>query len=132
MKSSKYLFSTKTTPFFSISVVRLNVQVHGSTIFSSCSDGHVYLHSFPPEGAQPHYEMAVDAENDTSTNVLLSRENRSMAVDPEQSTEVCEGPKRCKTGKTGLVKSSSSFQVKSLKSYICFFLSFPFLFYQSH
>ena len=34
-----------------------------------------------------------------------------MAADPEQSTEICEGPKRCKTGKTGLVKSSSSFQV---------------------
>ena len=86
-------------------------QVFGSTIYSSCSDGQVYCHSFPTEGAQPHYEMAVDADTDSCTSVLLNRENRSMAADPEQSTEICEGPKRCKTGKTGLVKSSSSFQV---------------------
>jgi hypothetical protein len=84
--------------------------VYGNTIYSSCSDGQIYMHTFPDGGSQPHYEMAVDADTDASTSVLLSRENRTVAADPEQPTELCEGPKRCKTGKTGLVKSSSSFQ----------------------
>ena len=30
------------------------------------------------------------------------------------STEVCRGPRLCRTGKTGLVRSSSSFQVTFL------------------
>ena len=32
---------------------------------------------------------------------------------PESATELCVGPGRCRTGKTGIEKSSSSFQVKS-------------------
>ena len=87
------------------------LKVHGGTIFSSCSDGQIYLHSFPED--QPHYDMA---ETENSTSVMINRGNGSVSVsaDPEQPTELCEGPKRCKTGKTGLVKSSSSFQVSKI------------------
>jgi len=60
--------------------------------------------------------MAVDADSESSTSVLLSGKSHSLAADPERSTEICEGPKKCKTGKTGLVKSSSSFQVVLIKS----------------
>ena len=89
------------------------LKVHGGTIFSSCSDGQIYLHSFPED--QPHYDMA---ETENSTSVMINRGNGSVSVsaDPEQPTELCEGPKRCKTGKTGLVKSSSSFQVRIVET----------------
>lgn len=87
------------------------LKVFDGTIFSSCSDGHVYLQAFP--SGTPHYEMATEQES--SADVVW---NGGIAS-PEAPTEVCEGP-RCKTGKTGLVRSSSSFQVSfSLRKSVC-------------
>ena len=68
------------------------------------------MHSFPDEGTFPHYQMAVDADDDTASSVMLSS-GSSVVAKPESVTELCLGPGRCQTGKTGIVKSSSSFQV---------------------
>ena len=72
------------------------------------------MHSFPDEGTFPHYEMAVDADDDTASAVMLDQKGSGVLAKPECCTELCLGPGRCQTGKTGIVKSSSSFQV-SLK-----------------
>jgi len=87
------------------------VKVFGNTIYSSCSDGEIYMHSFPDEGQLPHYEMAVDADDDTASAVMLDKQGSGVVARPEKPTELCLGPGRCQTGKTGIVKSSSSFQV---------------------
>ena len=47
-------------------------------------------------------------EEDTASNGVTTQ----LLSTPESSTEVCDGPRLCRTGKTGLVKSSSSFQVR--------------------
>ena len=47
-------------------------------------------------------EDAISQRQGTTTQLLST---------PESSTEVCDGPRLCRTGKTGLVRSSSSFQV---------------------
>ena len=39
------------------------------------------------------------------------RQETQLLSSPENSTEICDGPRLCRTGKTGLVRSSSSFQV---------------------
>lgn len=88
------------------------IKVFGNTIYSSCSDGEIYMHSFPDEGTFPHYEMAVDADDDTASAVMLDKKGSGVVARPEAATELCLGPGRCQTGKTGIVKSSSSFQVK--------------------
>lgn len=87
------------------------IKVFGNTIYSSCSDGEIYMHSFPDEGTFPHYQMAVDADDDTASAVMLDKKGAGVLARPEKSTELCLGPGRCQTGKTGIVKSSSSFQV---------------------
>ena len=89
------------------------IKVFGNTIYSSCSDGEIYMHSFPDEGTFPHYQMAVDADDDTASSVMLSS-GSAVVAKPENVTELCLGPGRCQTGKSGIVKSSSSFQVKSI------------------
>lgn len=87
-------------------------QVYEGTIYSSSSDGFIYTHSFLK--GQPHYEMAQEQENNSS--VLW---NQGIAS-PEKPTAVCEGPRLCRVGKTGLVRSSSSFQVKiQLQPKVC-------------
>merc|ERR1719458_884601 len=53
--------------------------------------------------------MAKEQE-DTACSVLW-KEGGGLASQPEDPTELCLGPRLCRTGKTGLVKSSSSFQV---------------------
>ena len=70
----------------------------------------IYMHSFPDEGTFPHYEMAVDADDDTACAVMLDKKGSGVVAKPELATELCLGPGRCQTGKTGIVKSSSSFQ----------------------
>ena len=92
------------------------IKVFGNTIYSSCSDGEIYMHSFPDEGTFPHYEMAVDADDDTASSVMLSS-GSAVVAKPESVTELCLGPGRCQTGKSGIVKSSSSFQVRLLCTY---------------
>jgi len=87
------------------------IKVFGNTIYSSCSDGEIYMHSFPDEGTFPHYEMAVDADDDTASAVMLDKKGTGVVARPESATELCVGPGRCRTGKTGIEKSSSSFQV---------------------
>ena len=72
------------------------------------------MHSFPDEGTYPHYEMAVDADDDTASAVMLDKKGTGVVARPENATELCLGPTRCQTGKTGIVKSSSSFQVKGM------------------
>ena len=74
------------------------------------------MHSFPDEGKLPHYEMAVDADDDTASAVMLGKQGSGVVARPEKPTELCLGPTRCQTGKTGIVKSSSSFQVSILIS----------------
>ena len=71
------------------------------------------MHSFPDEGKLPHYEMAVDADDDTASAVMLGKQGSGVVARPEKPTELCLGPTRCQTGKTGIVKSSSSFQVSN-------------------
>ena len=56
----------------------------------------------------PRYEMAREQE-ETACSVLW-KEGGGLASPPEAPTELCLGPRLCRTGKTGLVKSSSSFQ----------------------
>jgi hypothetical protein len=73
------------------------------------------MHTFPDEGALPHYEMAVDADDDTASAVMLGQQGSGVVAKPENATELCIGPGRCQTGKTGIVKSSSSFQVMLFK-----------------
>ena len=89
--------------------------VADGTVFSACASSELlYLHSFPAGG--PHYEMATEQENHSS----VSYNNQAGITSPDRPTEVCEGPRLCKTGKTGLVKSSSSFQVSfQLKPKVC-------------
>lgn len=88
------------------------IKVFGNTIYSSCSDGEIYMHSFPDEGTFPHYQMAVDADDDTASSVMLSS-GSAVVAKPENCTELCLGPGKCQTGKSGISKSSSSFQVRS-------------------
>jgi len=107
------------------------VCVFGNSIYSSCSDGHIYAHTFPElDNGTVHYDMAFDDEGTAASALATttlrktklfgsseedsSRENQEVLLsttNPENSTEVCDGPRLCRTGKTGLVRSSSSFQV---------------------
>ena len=82
-------------------------RVEGDSIYSSCSDGKIYRHDFP-KGKQ-HFEMATEQE-DVVNNAVMSS-NGVMNEAPKNATEMCLGSRRCQTGKTGLVKSSSSFMV---------------------
>ena len=143
--------------------------MYGDSIYSSCSDGHIYSHTFPELSKDTvHYDMAFDEEGNFSDklknwyfhlkynsfsdedvmyishiifdfcavgaiasalatttlrktgegNPVPEEDTASKGVttqllsSPESSTEVCDGPRLCRTGKTGLVKSSSSFQVR--------------------
>ena len=40
---------------------------------TGCSLFQIYMHSFPDEGTFPHYEMAVDADDDTASAVMLDK-----------------------------------------------------------
>jgi len=114
--------------------------VYGDSIYSSCSDGHIYSHTFPELSKDTvHYDMAFDEEGAIASalatttlrktgegNPVPEEDTASKGVttqllsSPESSTEVCDGPRLCRTGKTGLVKSSSSFQVSfQLKPSVC-------------
>merc|ERR1719209_2815604 len=42
---------------------------------------------------------------------LPSQQETQLLSSPENCTEICDGPRLCRTGKAGLVRSSSSFQV---------------------
>ena len=37
----------------------------------------IYMHSFPDEGVLPHYEMAVDADDDTASAVMLDKQGNA-------------------------------------------------------
>lgn len=96
------------------------IKVHQGTVYSSCSDGQIYAHTFPDTSVSTHYDMAVDADEDTAAAVMLDKKGGAVMAKPDQATELCLGPGKCQTGKTGLVKSSSSFQVSfSLKPTVC-------------
>ena len=47
----------------------------------------------------------------TEDDDLPSQQETQLLSSPENCTEICDGPRLCRTGKTGLVRSSSSFQV---------------------
>ena len=49
-------------------------------------------------------------ENDEDEDEPTKQETQLLSS-PENCTEICDGPRLCRTGKTGLVRSSSSFQV---------------------
>merc|ERR1711922_45520 len=75
-------------------------------IVSSCGDGKIFIHTFP-EGEQ-HYDMLRNYERNSVAAVFKGEQGLAPSV--ERSTMKCEG-KLCKAGKTGLARSSSSFQV---------------------
>merc|ERR1719228_2200576 len=81
--------------------------VQKDTIFSSSGDGSIFLHRFP-EGKQ-HYDMLRTQERN-SVAVLYQGPQIGFAPTVEKPTVICEG-KLCKAGKSGLAKSSSSFEV---------------------
>jgi len=83
------------------------VKVQKDTIFSTSGDGNIYLHRFP-EGKQ-HYDMLRTQERN-SVAVLYQGPQIGFAPTVEKPTIICEG-KLCKAGKSGLAKSSSSFEV---------------------
>lgn len=83
------------------------IKVHNDTVVSSCGDGLIYLHNFP-RGEQ-HYDMLRSQERN-SVAVLYQGKDKGFAATVDRSTILCEG-KLCKAGKSGLAKSSSSFQV---------------------
>jgi len=104
-------------------------RVFGGSIYSSCSDGHIYNHAFPELNNETvHYDMAYDEEEaKTSATTTVrkkgfgfennededepTKQETQLLSSPENCTEICDGPRLCRTGKTGLVRSSSSFQV---------------------
>ena len=59
-------------------------------------------------------------EEDTASKGVTTQ----LLSTPESSTEVCDGPRLCRTGKTGLVKSSSSFQVRQYVIMIYAYIKF--------
>ena len=89
----------------------VKISEHFQRCQQNLSTFQIYMHSFPDEGQLPHYEMAVDADDDTASAVMLDKQGSGVVARPEKPTELCLGPGRCQTGKTGIVKSSSSFQV---------------------
>jgi len=60
----------------------------------------------------PHYRMAEESgDDDACASVRWDAAGGNLLFQPELSTALCPGPRICKIGKTGLVRSSSSFQV---------------------
>ncbi|XP_071747049.1 uncharacterized protein [Lepeophtheirus salmonis] len=84
------------------------LRVYENKIYSSCSDGKIYIHEFPQ--GQQHYDMAEEEETDL-VNVVSLSSNGTLSEAPKNPTELCLGGFRCRTGKTGITKSSSSFMV---------------------
>jgi len=109
--------------------------VYGDTVYSSCSDGKIYAHTFPKvDESNVHYDMAFDDQAATASAVCgpvgrteqsdsdVCRQTQQLlsSKSQEKCTEVCMGPRLCRTGKAGLVRSSSSFQVSfQLKPSVC-------------
>ena len=71
-----------------------------------------------------HYDMAFDdVEAGTTASASLAafkdphKDQKTLqhfsTKSHDNCTEVCDGPRLCRTGKAGLVRSSSSFQVSS-------------------
>ena len=115
------------------------IAVHKDTIFSASGDENIYLHRSDrlasdlerklyiclsnisqnckifllgrfPTGKQ-HYDMLRTQERN-SVAVLYQGPQSGIAPAVERQTVSCQG-KLCKAGKSGLAKSSSSFQVTS-------------------
>eukprot|EP00096_Caligus_rogercresseyi_P008453 TRINITY_DN2726_c0_g1_i2.p1 TRINITY_DN2726_c0_g1~~TRINITY_DN2726_c0_g1_i2.p1 ORF type:complete len:253 (-),score=52.53 TRINITY_DN2726_c0_g1_i2:134-892(-) len=85
------------------------LRVYDNKIYSSCSDGYIYIHEFPV--GQQHYEMAVEQERDGMNSVVSFSRNSLVSESSQNSTELCLRGFKCRTGKTGISKSSSSFMV---------------------
>jgi len=84
------------------------IKVEGDTVFSCSGDGNIYMHRFPV--GERHYDMLTTDQERNSVAVLYQGPERGLAPAVERPTIMCEG-KLCKAGKTGLAKSSSSFEV---------------------
>lgn len=84
------------------------LRVQGDSIISASGDGNIFLHRFP-EGQQ-HYDMLTTCQERNSVAVLYQGPTAGLADTVEQPTVPCLG-RFCKAGKTGLAKSSSSFEV---------------------
>lgn len=84
------------------------MRVEGDTIISASGDGQIFLHRFP-EGQQ-HYDMLTSCQERNNVAVLYQGPNAGLAATVDSPTQLCEG-RLCKAGKTGLTKSSSSFEV---------------------
>jgi len=84
------------------------MSVEDDCIVSASGDGSVLLHKFPQ--GQQHYDMLTTCQERNSVAVLYQGPNAGLADNVESPTLPCLG-RACKAGKTGLAKSSSSFEV---------------------
>ena len=60
------------------------------------------MHSFPDEGKLPHYEMAVDADDDTASAVMLGKQGSALWPGPKNRPNFVSGPLDVKRAKLGL------------------------------
>jgi len=84
------------------------MRVEGDSIISASGDGNIFLHQFPK--GQQHYDMLTTCQERNSVAVLFQAGPAGLADTVERPTELCQG-RFCEAGKTGLAKSSSSFEV---------------------
>jgi len=84
------------------------MRVEGDSIISASGDGNIFMHKFP--SGQQHYDMLTTCQERNSVAVLYQGPTAGLADTVEQPTLQCQG-RFCKAGKTGLKKSSSSFEV---------------------
>lgn len=84
------------------------LKVENDIIYSSSGDGNIYKHRFPV--GEQHYDMLTTDQERNSVSGLFQGPGKGLAPLVERPTVLCEG-KLCKAGKSGLAKSSSSFEV---------------------
>jgi len=84
------------------------MKVDGDSVISASGDGNIYIHSFP--SGQQHYDMLTSCQERNSVAVLYQGATAGLADTVERPTVKCEG-RLCRAGKTGLARSSSSFEV---------------------
>ncbi len=93
---------------------------HDASVVSAASDGRVLAHSFPR--GKKHFVMAREEGKETDNTETTAFCDafgglRTVESPAERPTEVCSGPRLCRVGKTGLVRSSSSFQARPYPTY---------------
>jgi len=82
---------------------------HRAVVSASTDGGTLIVRTFPAGRAR--YRMA-GGDDVAEASARWDGAGKGLAVHPDRPTAVCPGPRVCKVGKTGLVRSSSSFQVR--------------------